>query len=477
MQDGLRGSIRFVKPSRFERSKQMREILDLPAESRAETLAGTGTTRRSATIVREPLRAIDAGMSITSGAVPQFTAVAHKLWRTFPRGLRRRAIHGLIGMLAPSATPVDRLKPGPVVVGGLLSTASGLGEGARLCLDALRDLGRDAGRADLSSFFLRPDLPEVALPGASADDRQGGTLILHINGPYTPYAALRLGRSFLSGRRVIGNWVWELPRMGADWSRGLRHVHEIWVPSRFTADALPPETNVPVKIVPYPVRPPAVTMDRDRFGLPADTFVVLTAFDMGSSYVRKNPRAAIAAFRKAFGDDPNCLLLLKVGHSGDANWAMRDMENAIAGMTNVRIMQQTLSRTEMAALVASSDTVLSLHRAEGFGLVPAEAMLLGVPVVATGWSGNLDFMTTEDSALVGYELVPVDDPQGTYTVPDTCWAEADVDEAAAWLARLRADPALRQSLSNRARHAASARFSLDAYRAAIGDSLPSPDGG
>jgi glycosyltransferase involved in cell wall biosynthesis len=451
----------------------MREILDLPAESRTESFVAGGMKRQSSTAVEKRFTPIDAGMSVPAGNVPQFTAAAHKLWRTFPRGLRRQAIHRLIGMLAPPASPTDRLRPGPVVVGGLLSTASGLGEGARLCLDALHELGWNAGKADLSSFFLRPDLPEP-LPGDLASVGQGGTLILHINGPYMPYAALRLGRSFLAGRRVIGNWVWELPRMGTDWSRGLRHVHEIWVPSRFTASAMPPNTNVPVKIVPYPVRAPAVTSARDRFGLAPDAFIALTAFDMGSSYVRKNPRAAIAAFRKAFGDNPNCLLLLKVGHSGDANWAMRDMEKAIAGMTNVRIMQETLSRTEMAALVASSDVVLSLHRAEGFGLVPAEAMLLGVPVIATGWSGNMDFMSHRDSALVGYELVPVDDPQGTYTVAGTSWAEADTDEAAAWLARLYADRALRDSLAARARQAASERFSLASYRAAIGDSLPDP---
>ena len=155
---------------------------------------------------------------------------------------------------------------------------------------------------------------------------------------------------------------------------------------------------------------------------------------------------------------------------------MRDMESMIAGMSNVRVMQETLSRTEMAGLVATSDVVLSLHRAEGFGLVPAEAMLLGVPVIATGWSGNMDFMTQQDSALVGYELVPVSDPQGTYEVPDTYWAEADTDEAAAWLARLRADTGLRAGLATRAREAATARFSLAAYRNAIGDSLPDPSG-
>jgi glycosyltransferase involved in cell wall biosynthesis len=128
----------------------------------------------------------------------------------------------------------------------------------------------------------------------------------------------------------------------------------------------------------------------------------------------------------------------------------------------------------MAALVASADTVLSLHRAEGFGLLLAEAMLHRIPVVATGWSGNLDFMTPDDSALIGYRLVPVDDPQGTYTVPNAQWADPDSAEAAAWLTRLRNDPELRRRMGERARDAATEKLSLSAYRRAIGDSLGEP---
>jgi glycosyltransferase involved in cell wall biosynthesis len=143
-------------------------------------------------------------------------------------------------------------------------------------------------------------------------------------------------------------------------------------------------------------------------------------------------------------------------------------------MGNVRLFEETLSRPEMAQLIASADVVLSLHRAEGFGLLPAEAMLQGVPVVATGWSGNLEFMTPEDSALVGYTLVPARDPQGTYTVEGAQWADADVGEAAAWLRRLRDDPELRRALGERGRAAAGERLSLAAYRRAIGDSLPEP---
>ena len=354
-----------------------------------------------------------------------------------------------------------------------MTTASGLGESARLCLDALRALGWDAGHLDISDLFLRPDLPHD-LPGPAAEPGQGGTLILHVNGPYMRYAAMRLGRRFLAGRRIIGYWNWELPLMGPDWRRGLTQVHEIWVPTHFDADALPQGVTVPVRIVPHPVRALGAQPARDRFGISTDAFVVLTAFDMGSTYVRKNPRAAIAAFRQAFGDDPGCLLLLKVGHARDAGWAMTDLTDAIAGMTNVRLMQETLSRADMASLVASADVVLSLHRAEGFGLLLAEAMLHRVPVVATGWSGNVDFMTKEDSCLVGYTLVPVDDPQGTYVLDGTKWAEPNVGEAAAHLARLRAEPDYRRALGRKAEAAATEKLSLAAYRRAIGDSLGAP---
>jgi len=384
-------------------------------------------------------------------------------------------LYSAIDLVAPRATPVDRLRPGPVIVGGQLTTASGLGESARLCLDALRAFGWDAGHLDVSHLFLRQDLP-IPPPGPAARAGEGGTLILHVNGPYLPYVATRLGRKFLEGRRIIGLWNWELPVMGPDWRRGLPLVHEIWVPTRFNADSLPKDVKVPVKVVLHPMEAQGAVRSRDRFGLSEDKFIVLSAFDMGSTYGRKNPRAAIAAFRKAFGDDPSCLMVLKVGHAADANWAMADLKQAIQGMSNVRLMQETLSRADMTALVASADTILSLHRAEGFGLLMAEAMLHGVPAVATGWSGNVDFMTPEDSGLVNYTLVPVDDPQGTYTVPGAKWAEADVDDAATWLGRLYLDADFRRRLGERGKAAATEKLSLAAYRRAIGNSLGEPPG-
>jgi glycosyltransferase involved in cell wall biosynthesis len=111
-----------------------------------------------------------------------------------------------------------------------------------------------------------------------------------------------------------------------------------------------------------------------------------------------------------------------------------------------------LPPADMSGLMAAVDIVLSLHRSEGFGLVPAEAMQLGKPVVATGWSGNMDFMNAGNSAPVAYTMVPVQDPyDGAFVADGQLWAEADVDDAANWLRRLAADPELRRRMGDAAR--------------------------
>ena len=97
----------------------------------------------------------------------------------------------------------------------------------------------------------------------------------------------------------------------------------------------------------------------------------------------------------------------------------------------------------------------------------AEAMLLGKPVVATGWSGNMDFMNSVNSALVGYTLVSAVDEQGVYTMTDQQWAEADIAQAAAWLRRLKDDEALRRQIGAAAATHAEEFFSLERYRAAL----------
>ncbi|CAN0326334.1 unnamed protein product [Phaeothamnion confervicola] len=143
---------------------------------------------------------------------------------------------------------------------------------------------------------------------------------------------------------------------------------------------------------------------------------------------------------------------------------VRRLHAAIGGARNIKIVTQVMTRGDVFSMLAAADVVVSLHRAEGFGLLAAEAMLLGKPVIATDWSATTDFLNAENACPVPYRLIPAHDPQGNYHYPDQKWADPDIDEAARWLRLLRADPALRQRLGNRAKTDAS-QFSQHTYHA------------
>lgn len=370
--------------------------------------------------------------------------LARRLWRRLPHGTRQRILFDASRVLAPrpALAPQGGM---PIAIAGLFSTASGVGEGARLAYAALHGAGLAPAAFDLSPAFGQVELPRDASLRALAPSE--GTLIVHVNAPYLPHALWALGRARVAGRRIIGYWAWELPQLPPAWRGAVPFVHEVWVPSTFTAGAVRAAIDRPVCVVPHPLPTIAPTPDmRARLGLPADALVALNVFHLGSAFSRKNPIAAVRAFRQAFGDAPNRLLAIKLVDNGAVPSALRALRDAIGGADNIRIIDGMLSAQDMAGLIAASDIVISLHRSEGFGLVPAEAMRFGKPVVATNWSGNLEFMTARNSALVGCSLVPVDDPEGAIDGAGQVWAEADIDDAAQWLRRLAEDAGLRARL-------------------------------
>jgi glycosyltransferase involved in cell wall biosynthesis len=377
-----------------------------------------------------------------------------RVWRLLPRDLRREALFGAMAALAPRPDP-EPPPPGagPVTVAGYFGATTGLGSAVRRLTAVLRLAGFEVIEADLTGPLRQGPLgpPPRVQPGP-------GTLMVHVNGPMLPWAMRVLGRRAVSGKRVVAVWNWELPVLAPDWRRGLRFAHEIWVSSRFTAGAVETEPGAPpVSVVPYMVpEPDPSPLRRADFDLPEGAFVALSVFDAASSLARKNPLAAVAAHRAAFGDRPDRVLALKTHNTEAAGPAWREVVEAAAASPNVHVLDRAMDRRDLWALVRAADCFLSTHRAEGFGLGIAEAMRAARPVVATGWSGNMDFMRGEGAVALPYDLIPARDPQRTYDLPGAVWAEPRVPDAAAALARLADDPDRRAAMGRAAREAADA---------------------
>ena len=185
-------------------------------------------------------------------------------------------------------------------------------------------------------------------------------------------------------------------------------------------------------------------------GLPDDAYVFLTTFDQFSVPERKNPFGTIEAFTRAFADGEGPVLLIKT-MNGAKGWRNHERLLLVAsGRSDIIVWDEHLSRPDQMAVLAAADCLVSLHRSEGLGLHCAEAMWLGKPVIATAYSGNLDFMDDSVAAMIDHTMVHVQHGEGIY--PETAmWADPNLDQAADWMRRLVADPELGRQLGQRAR--------------------------
>ena len=185
-----------------------------------------------------------------------------------------------------------------------------------------------------------------------------------------------------------------------DWGFAFEIVHEIWTPSSFSAKAIQQAGNVPVKVVPHAVSVPDVEpMPRARWGVRDDQFLGMAVMDLSSCPARKNPLAHVRAWKLAFGDDPDVHLIMKVKFSNGTAFAREELMREIEGASNITLTEALFSDLRIAAFQRMADVYISLHRAEGYGLNIHEMLEMGKPVVATGWSGNMDFMPLYPRAI------------------------------------------------------------------------------
>lgn len=243
------------------------------------------------------------------------------------------------------------------------------------------------------------------------------------------------GPSFFNGRYNIGYWPWELSRWPDEWLDLTNLVDEVWVSSRYIYNALAPVSNVPVLIMPLAVEIGEVTaLTRQDFNLPQNTYLFCFSFDLNSSIHRKNPRACLKAFHKAFPidrpADRKVGLVIKCHKPQKTNPLWGSLKTAAAQDKRIHIIEETLSRQDLLALYKNCDCYLSLHRAEGFGRGIAETLLLGLDVIATSYSGNVDFCRDNPHAhLARYSLIPVRKGEYPYGKGQV-WADPDIDHAA-----------------------------------------------
>ena len=241
--------------------------------------------------------------------------------------------------------------------------------------------------------------------------------------------------------QTVALTAWETDRIPESWVDALAGVREVWVPCSHNVDVFARQTSVPVFRVPHPYLPQLANTTKDdvlamssRLSLKSDDFVFFSVLEWQE---RKCPLGVIRAFLEAFGDEPDIVLVIKawfrdgglLTRAGRA--ALGVLQRCTQYGSRPRIIIETDMWPEhlMRALFKRGNCYVSLHRGEGWGYPLFNAACNGTPVIATAYSGPLDYLDAEHHNLVRYQLAPVTQKYG-YFNEDMLWADPDVSHAA-----------------------------------------------
>jgi glycosyltransferase involved in cell wall biosynthesis len=353
-----------------------------------------------------------------------------------------RWLHNTDGPTFFEQAPSVRFREGLCILGNLRSE-TGLGQAARNLAYAC-----DAERLPVSFRHLplpgRESDEEFATKCNAVPDRRANLLVTGLP------AIGALTHEIGPGQINILYPFWELGRVPKAWLDTARRFDEIWAPSSFVAQAFPSDFDRPVRLVRQPLRMSAFLPDDSHS---QETLRFYTYLDFDSFGVRKNPTAAVRAFQAAFPAlqrDVRLIVKLRGGqYSGDAGMRKWLFETAALD-SRIEIVDKTLDRAEMDALMQSCDVFISLHRSEGFGFGAAEALAAGKAVVATDYAGTTDFIAHETGYPVGYDLVPL--KKGDYPgCEGQVWADPSLDATVAALRSIYDDPAAARAKGKRGR--------------------------
>lgn len=320
-----------------------------------------------------------------------------------------------------------------VNVAGFLTSELGLGEATRLLIAGLDATGIPC--MPIQGALLPPSRQDAHFVFAGPDSAPYPVNIVCINGDGIPAFALEAGPEFFAGRHTIALWWWETDEIPETWDEAFRWIDEVWVASDLVADAVRKRAPVPVTKIKLPVVLPTRSLPgRAELGLPAG-FNFYFSFDYHSTTARKNPIGVIEAFKQAFDEESGANLIIKSINAEKRPWDHAEVLNAAGGRADIQFIDRYVTPDERDGLVAACDCYVSLHRSEGLGLTPAEALWFGKPVISTGYGGVLEFLNEENSYLVMSKNTYVGPNADPYP-PEGRWREPDVEHAAQLMRRV-----------------------------------------
>jgi glycosyltransferase involved in cell wall biosynthesis/2-polyprenyl-3-methyl-5-hydroxy-6-metoxy-1,4-benzoquinol methylase len=332
----------------------------------------------------------------------------------------------------------QREEPWGVNVAGFFTSELGLGEAARLLIAGLDACGVPA--LPVQAQLVPPCRQGAEFIYADPDAAAYPINIVCMNGDTIAPFAREVGGSFFRDRHTIALWWWEVGEFPAGWEAAFEYVDEVWVASRHIYDAIAPATPVPVVQVGMPVALPRVpSLSRSELSLPEEGFLFLFVHDYHSTAARKNPVGLVEAFKRAFRPGSGAKLVVKSINAENLPHEHDRVVLAAGEHPDITLLDAYVSAAEKNAMIAACDCYVSLHRSEGFGLTAAEAMLLGKPVIATRYGGTLEFMNDSNSYLVDWQPAEVGEDAHPYPAEGK-WADPDLNQAAALMSEVFADP-------------------------------------
>jgi glycosyltransferase involved in cell wall biosynthesis len=362
----------------------------------------------------------------------------------------------------------------------------GRGASLRSSFRALREVGVEPRVIDVGGL-LGGDLEiEREMAAHLADVAVGDVQIFFIDGDEVRPVLERLSRPLRERSYTIIQPLWEWAAYLHRWTNEIESFDEVWVASNFIRDAVSGMVRRPVLTLPPPIsvriRSP---LGRRYFGIPESSYAFMSAFDLRSGTERTNPAAVLDVFRRVVEARPllDVVLVLRVDGTVERPEDYDDFRRLIAttmpqsGAGRIVILPNDMSDIEVENLLWCSDCFISLHRSDEFGRRLAQAMLLEKPVIATAYSGNLDFMTPDTACLVPCEMSPV--PADAFSFLDgEVWAEPDLDQAVEYMLRMLDEPRHGRELGARAGRYVRTTLSYRAvglqYRERLGTVLTGP---